>query len=398
MKCPRTRPAVLASALVASITMTLTLGLALARDLSPEPDPNGAVVQDQDPEKDKGAAKDPKAKRKGPVAPAGAPPKKGRRPEGADPLGKGDPAAKKADEAKAKALRPPTWPYHYKLKIAGGDGTPLAATYYPARTRFNAPVVLLIHDRGAGRSGKDWEQPLEELKGKGLAEFLQGEGYAVLAPDLRFHGGNQPHREPSAAEWHAMPADLQAMYLFLVDRHNRGELNLAKLGVVAEGEAANLVASWASLPGAGVSSDGRVGDFSALVLISPVADSAGLRFASALPPIAPRIPIHLLCGDRDHASIEVVKAAQPIVERQIKSKVSYFDTNLHGHRLMEFFPKVVVAVAKSLTDQVKGRVIEWEPRYLLSPVQYQSEGTVETKDVTKKDATKADVPAKKAGP
>ena len=63
--------------------------------------------------------------------------------------------------------------------------------------------------------------------------------------------------------------DLQAAYYFLVDRHNRGDLNLAKLGVVALGDGANLAAAWAYQPGAAITTDGRPSDLSALAMISP---------------------------------------------------------------------------------------------------------------------------------
>ena len=72
-----------------------------------------------------------------------------------------------------------------------------------------------------------------------------------------------------------MVDDLQAAYQFLVDRHNRGELNLARLGVVGLGEGANLAAAWAYLPGGGVSTEGRVTDIAGLVLVSPGRPRAG---------------------------------------------------------------------------------------------------------------------------
>jgi pimeloyl-ACP methyl ester carboxylesterase len=378
-------------ALSAAVSMSLTLGIALAQDRAPEPDPKG----------DADAPKDPKAKapkRKGPIAPVGAPPKKNR-PNRPDPLNKnaagGNVAAAGGADPKAQVpglALPPAWPFYYKLRIEGANQTSLAAAYYPAKTRFNAPVILLLHDKGPGRSGKDWQEPLDELKGQSLAEWLQEQGYAVLVPDLRGHGAN-PRKELTSSEWRALPGDVQAMYLFLVDRHNRGELNLAKLGVIAMGDSANLAATWAGMEGAAVSSEGRVGDLSALILISPVADAMGLKLQTALAPIAPRFPIYLLCGDRDNASLPVVKLAQPIVERHQRSKVSYFDTALHGYRLLHFFPKVPGAVGRFLDDPVKGRVLEWEPRYLLSPVAYESEGTVEVKPPPKKD----EPAAKKAG-
>ena len=96
---------------------------------------------------------------------------------------------------------------------------------------------MLVHE--IGRSRKDFEDAVLELKGQGFAEHLQGLGYAVFSMDLRGQGQNprgQRHDTQQPVE------DLQAGYFFLVDRHNRGDLNLAKLGVIALGDGANLVA------------------------------------------------------------------------------------------------------------------------------------------------------------
>ena len=54
--------------------------------------------------------------------------------------------------------------------------------------------------------------------------------------------GQNPRRALTASERPQLVEDLQAGYFFLVDRHNRGDLNLAKLGVIASGDSANLVA------------------------------------------------------------------------------------------------------------------------------------------------------------
>ena len=76
---------------------------------------------------------------------------------------------------------------------------------------------------------------------------------------------------------------------------------------------------------------------------------------------------------------------------------------VHGYRLLHLFPKVAGAVTKFLEDPVKGRVLEWEPRYLLTPVTYVNEGVFESKtaakaaEATKKaaEAVKKAEPAKK---
>ncbi len=130
----------------------------------------GAVVAQAQPRQNRGRVRNQ----------GGAPLKKAR-PEAADPLAK---AADVKDKAAA------TGSFHYIFKLHSFDGTPLAASFYPSKLGSSAPVVMLIHE--ANRSRKDFEEPVTELKGQGLAEHLQNEGYAVLQ-----HGPPRPGPEPS---------------------------------------------------------------------------------------------------------------------------------------------------------------------------------------------------------
>ena len=232
---------------------------------------------------------------RGQVRNQGGVPLKKARPEAADPLAKvvGLPA------------RPAAGTFHYTLRLRSFDGTPLAATYYPSKLGSSAPVVMLIHE--IGRSRKDFEDAVLELKGQGFAEHLQGLGYAVFSMDLRGQGQNprgQRHDTQQLLE------DLQAGYFFLVDRHNRGDLNLAKLGVIALGDGANLVAAWAFQPGAAVTTEGRPSDLSALVLISPKPEGFGYVLGHVLASLAPRVPLLLLAGDRDNP-VQGCRAIRP---------------------------------------------------------------------------------------
>src|SRR6185437_8012406 len=81
--------------------------------------------------------------------------------KGAHPV---DPLANPALNLPAKGAA--TAPFHYKLKVATYDGTQLAVTYYPSKLGTSAPVLLLVHEKG--RSSKDFEEPISELKGKNL--------------------------------------------------------------------------------------------------------------------------------------------------------------------------------------------------------------------------------------
>ncbi|WP_199756837.1 alpha/beta hydrolase, partial [Tautonia sociabilis] len=222
---------------------------------------------------------------------------------GDDPL---EPGALPAEGDRPAPARPadpnapvvPSWPFLYELTLASFDGAPLAARYYPSQEGASAAVILLVHDLAPGRSIKDFDDPIEELDGKGLAGALQQEGYAVLALDLRGFG-RSPSRLPEAQAASRRVGDLQAAYRFLLDRHNRRELNLAKLGVVGLGAGANLAASWLASPGGAVSIEGRTSDLAGLVLVSPRADLDGVPIDRAVSALAPRFPILLLFGSAD---------------------------------------------------------------------------------------------------
>ena len=322
------------------------------------------------------SAQEAKANPAGAAAPAPAPARRGGlrlpgampqrpRPPQAETDGINDPFADALSRANGAGKAVPAWPYRFRFRIVSFDQTPFVAVYYPAQ-RGTAPVVLLVHEKG--RLGSDFEDPIEDLKSQGLAEYLQSQGYAVLVPDLRGHGAN-PRRDLGPQDRLPLARDLQAAYHFLIDRHNREELNLARFGVVALGEGADLVVAWAAQPGAAVSSEGRLGDLQGLVLVSPQTEGFGIRLGPSLASIAPRIPMLLMGGERDEPTAAVLKDAGPIVDRQRRSKVESFATSLRGYKLLRFEPKVPDAIAGFLETTVKrARAGEWEPRYNLTPV------------------------------
>jgi len=295
---------------------------------------------------------------------------------------------------------------HYRLKIKANDDTNLNMLYYPAfpaRLGTDAPVIMLVHEKE--RSSRDFEEPIAELKKQGFAEHLQSIGYAVLSVDLRGHGANV--RKPlTTQDWRLMIDDLQASYQFLLDRHNRGKLNLAKLGVVGIGEGANLVAAWANMPGGAVSGEGRTSDLGALVLISPLADGQGLLLRQVLSSLAPRIPLLVMAGERDASSIDPVRAIRPIVERPAGgmklNKVEVFDSSLHGYKLLWLEPKVTSSITKFLEGTVKLKATApWEPRYNLTPVEIDYNGIQlvrSSKDKLEPEKVNLPEPEKKAEP
>ena len=351
-----------------ALVATVLAGTWTARGQNPTPAPG------QQPGSDPaGAGKDAKGKSRRIPLRLKAPlrePNKGVRKGAVDPLA--DPAANAGANPNQvvdpNAALPELGTYHYRYKVSAGGSDPLQATYYPSKLANAAPAVILVHERD--HSIKDFEEALTDLKGVSLAENLQKAGYAVMAIDLHGHGGN-PRRNLTPRDWVNTPNDVELAYLALVDRHNRGELNLAKLGVVALGEGANIAASWAA-GGGGVSSEGRAGDLGALVLISPMADAAsqGLRAPPNLSNIAARFPIDLIVGERDAPSFEMVRAIEPIVKRNRLSQVDTFPSALHAYQLLRLEPNLTATITKFLEGTIKTKADEWEGRYLLDPVRY----------------------------
>jgi len=287
---------------------------------------------------------------RGPQRNQGGVPLKKARPEAGDPLAKIVGVAQKA----ATGLS------HYTFRLRSFDGTPLAASYYPSRLGNSTPVVMLIHE--TGRSRKDFEDPVQELKGQGLAAHLQGLGYAVFSMDLRWQGQN-PRRALTAAERPKLLEDLQAGYFFLVDRHNRGDLNLEKLGVIALGDGANLATAWATQPGAAITIEGKPSDVSALALISPNPEGFGYILGHGLRALAPRVPLLLIAGERDNASKDAIQSVRQAVQRVRLSKTEFFPSALRGYKLLRLEPKITSALFHFLETTLKNRPVEWEPKY-----------------------------------
>ena len=283
--------------------------------------------------------------------------------------------------------------YHFNFRLHSFDGAPLAASYYRSKLGSSAPVVMLIHE--SGRSRKDFEDPVLELKGQGLAEHLQGLNYAVLSLDLRGQGQNA-RRALSASERSRLVEDLQSAYFFLVDRHNRGELNLAKLGVIALGDGANLAAAWAFHPGAAVTTEGRPSDLSALALISPMPEGSGYVLRHTLASIAPRIPLLLVAGENDPPPGTPSRPSEPLVERARLNKVELYPSSLHGYKLLRLEPKVTSAIFHFLDTTLRGRAVDWEPQYNLLPVTFSDIQTI--RHTKPEDAPKNQAKAKDKAP
>ena len=134
--------------------------------------------------------------------------------------------------------------------IPTADGWTLPVeVYMPNGADENTPAIVLLHGEKGNR--KNWQS---------LAEHLEKLGYAVFAPDLRKHGQatlngqTQTGEEMRANDYRAVVRfDLEAVKTMLVGLHQRKQINVRKLGLVAAEDAAPAAllftyADWSKLP------------------------------------------------------------------------------------------------------------------------------------------------------
>ena len=111
------------------------------------------------------------------------------------------------------------------VALKAADGTPLAATYYPAAKP--GPGVVLVHQ--VNRTRASWDD---------LARRLAAAGVHTLALDLREHGdsGGTPYGKLTKAEldkeWRGHPEDLDPAIAFLAAQPGVDRIGLASAGVL----------------------------------------------------------------------------------------------------------------------------------------------------------------------
>lgn len=216
-----------------------------------------------------------------------------------------------------------------ELQLETSDGIRIAAWYYPVPGDAKAvATVILVHDLEGSHKTVD-----------NLARALQRSGCAVVAPDLRSHGGSGSRPAALAAggpkgdaadprllkkidlesmaaatggrlrDQSALRGEIEAVRNWIKQKSDAGTLDIDRLCVVGCGLGATLASMWTAAdwnwPPTTTGPQGR--QVRALVLISPVWATKGVSMSVPLTSEAlqRKIPILVLAGKGDRDAIRL---------------------------------------------------------------------------------------------
>ena len=210
----------------------------------------------------------------------------------------------------------------HSVSLRTDDGVVLSGLWYEPSTR--GPAVVLVHM--LHRSRRDWEP---------LATRLSGEGFGVLAFDLRGHG-ESGGAIPTEGQYSVFLQDLMAARRFVAAR---GDVIPSRIAVIGASIGANLaVLDAVAHPGV-----------SALALLSPSVDYRGLRIDAAVRKYPG--PMLLVAGDDDpyatRSTREIVKAGGGRRETLVLTSAG------HGTSMLARNPDLV----RTLVDWLKRALI-----------------------------------------
>ena len=198
------------------------------------------------------------------------------------------------------------------------DGVRLKCTYFPppksegGKARVVLPFILL----------HDWDGDRNQMLG--YASFLQNSGHAAIVPDLRGHGDSTEviglkkpidYKKFRKSDVMSAQKDIERCKKFLVQQHNKQEVNVDLLCVVAVGQTSVLAVEWTlndwfAFPARNVQGIKQGQDVKALMLVSPTKKMAGISMMNNLkhPMIAgnagPGIPLMVMWSSTDETAKE----------------------------------------------------------------------------------------------
>jgi pimeloyl-ACP methyl ester carboxylesterase len=210
------------------------------------------------------------------------------------------------------------------------DRVQIIATYYRGSKGKESVPVVLLHGYGLQHNRTDYT--------KGLAPYLQAQGFAVVVPDFRGHGDSTRLKTVrgkdetldaatlTTNQFNLMVTqDMKAVKGFLWEKNNAGELNLDKLCVVGAEMGASIALDFAYYDALEQDANPvlrpeyKLGRFvKALVLISPETSFKGISIRHAVqnPAVRNDISVLILVGKGDGKALSEAKRVYSIFERE----------------------------------------------------------------------------------
>ncbi len=262
------------------------------------------------------------------------------------------------------------------------DNANVAITYFKATGGQDAPVVIMLHGKGSSR--QVW---------KGYAEALQKADFAVVTVDLRGHGestggsgaaatGKKADTgAPKAQAYEAMVAgDMEAVKKFLFEEHQKKQLNMNKLAIVAADMSTPVAIAYTELDWKKTPYDDaptlaqktpRGQDVQALILLSPEGTAPGLNVTKSVGFI--RVigrAVMIGVGNKNKTDLAVAnKMHDQLAPKKEKDKdeeqiiyIERYESPLEGTNLLNKNLGVEKHMFAFLTKHLKDHKSEWRDR------------------------------------
>jgi pimeloyl-ACP methyl ester carboxylesterase len=271
------------------------------------------------------------------------------------------------------------------------DGAQIRCTYFPSNAGKNAPVAILLHGNPGKGNRLVWQTGSGNLPG--FAQALQSNDFAVVTVDLRGHGENvaggaggapAANKKPeptrfTARDYQAMAAlDLEAVKRFLLDEHEKGQLNVNKLAIVAADFSTAVALAYFEIDWSKEPYDDapvpaqrtpRGQDVRALVLLSPDTSVPGLVAttpAQRIRGLRGFVSVMIGVGSKDADGKAAAKRLADLISPRQEATpylfLEEYDTKLRGTDLLNKNLKVEAHMFKFLDEYVKKAPGEWRTR------------------------------------